>query len=101
MTASTGSTSQGDEYVTFSVADSVAIKPGESCRRSAPGGRLLECELFGSARAVVRLGDRSDRARVRGRFDEVLIDGGSGDDLLVGGPAADPASTSCSPGGTD
>ena len=90
ITASPGSTSQGDKYVTFTVADSVAIKPGEGCRRPEPGSRrFLKCELFGDARAVVRLGDRRDRARVLGRFDEVLIDGGRGADVLAGGPEKD------------
>lgn len=92
MTASTSRLSQGDEYVTFTVADSVPIKPGEGCQGVAhdPGRRrFVECELFGSARAVVRLGDRSDQGRVLTSFDSVFLDGGRGDDLLVGGPERD------------
>jgi hypothetical protein len=91
MTASTNRTSQGDKYVTFTVADSVPIKPGVGCRRTGDPGRrrFLECELFGSARAVVRLGNRSDQGRVLNFFDGVLLDGGRGDDLLIGGPGRD------------
>jgi hypothetical protein len=90
ITASTGHTSQGDEQVRFTVEDSVAITPGDGCRQVYPSRRqFFECELFGSARAVVRLGDRSDLARVLGRFDKVLIDGGRGHDVLVGGPEKD------------
>lgn len=74
MTASNGS---------ITVADSVPIRPGVGCRRAADPGRV-ECELFGSARAIVRLGDRDDRARVLPSFAEVLMDGGSGDDVLHG-----------------
>lgn len=74
MTASNGS---------ITVADSVPIRPGVGCRRAADPGRV-ECELFGSARAIVRLGDRDDRARVLPSLDEVLMDGGSGDDVLHG-----------------
>jgi hypothetical protein len=85
MTASANRTSQGDTYVTLTVADSVAIEPGLACRRTEPGRPgFVECELFGDARAVVRLGDRNDRARVLPHFDEVLIDGGRGDDVLHG-----------------
>ena len=74
MTASNGS---------ITVADSVPIRPGVGCRRAADPGRV-ECELFRSARAIVRLGDRDDRARVLPSLDEVLMDGGSGDDVLHG-----------------
>ncbi|HVG74689.1 MAG TPA: calcium-binding protein [Thermoleophilaceae bacterium] len=74
MTASNGS---------ITVADSVPIRPGVGCRRAPDPGRV-ECELFGSARAIVRLGDRDDRARVLPSLDEVLMDGGSGDDVLHG-----------------
>jgi hypothetical protein len=84
-------TSQGDRYVTFTVADSVAIDAGEGCRRTERGGRsFAECELWvGSARAVVRLGDRGDRARVLGGLDAALIEGGLGADLLAGGRGGD------------
>ena len=100
MTASTGSTSQGDEYARFTVADSVLIKPGVGCRRAGDPGRsrFVECELFGSARAVVRLGNRSDRGRVLNFFDYLLLGGGRGDDVLVGGPGKD---TLLGGGGTD
>ena len=84
-------TSQGDEYVTFTVADSVTIDAREGCRRAEPGrqGRV-ECELWGgSARAVARLGNRGDRARVLGGVDAALIDGELGDDVLAGGSGAD------------
>jgi RTX calcium-binding nonapeptide repeat (4 copies) len=90
VTASRGSTSQGDQYVRFTVEDSVAINPGVGCRRVDPGRRgFVECELFGSARALVHLGNRSDRGRVLNFFDYVVLDGGRGDDLLVGGPSRD------------
>jgi hypothetical protein len=84
-------TSQGDQYVTFAVADSVAIDAGEGCRGAGRGGRRgVECELWGgSARAVARLGNRADRARVLGGVDAALIEGGLGDDFLAGGPGGD------------
>ena len=90
ITAAKSSTSQGDRYVTFTVSDSVAIQPGTGCERPESGDRrFVECELFGSAHAVLRLGDRSDRARVLSTFDKVLVDGGLGDDVLIGGPGND------------
>jgi hypothetical protein len=93
VTASRNSTSQGDEYITFTVADSVAIKPGEGCGRPGLERGFVECELWADPRAIVRLGDRRDRARVLSWvvnfLDDVMIDGGRGDDLLVGGPERD------------
>jgi hypothetical protein len=85
IAASVVPTSQ-DHYIRFTVEDSVAIEPGEGCRQVYPGKRrFYECELWADARAVVRLGDRNDHARVLPSFDEVLMDGGDGDDVLHGG----------------
>jgi hypothetical protein len=90
ITASTVPTAHGDEYTRFTVEDSVPISPGAECRQVYPGQRqFYECELFGSGGAIVRLGDRSDRAHLRGSFDRVFLDGGRGDDVLVGGSEAD------------
>ena len=75
------------------VGDSVPIHAGRGCE--AADRFLVRCDL--GKRAVIRLGDRSDRAkvlkaretRVPDVFDSVLLDGGRGDDVLVGGPERD------------
>jgi hypothetical protein len=67
------------------VDDSVPIDAGPGCE--AVDRFLVRCDQ--ARRAVVRLGDRSDRARVLTLFDEVILDGGRGDDLLIGGPGPD------------
>ena len=77
ITASAVPTAPDDQYIRFTVEDSVRIRPGESCRQVHPGRRrFYECELFGSGGAIVRLGDRSDRAHVHGSIDRVFLDGG-------------------------
>jgi hypothetical protein len=46
-------------------------------------------DTFGAVRVVVRLGDRSDRARILGDFDSARVEAGRGDDVVRGGPEAD------------
>ena len=46
-------------------------------------------DIFGEVRAVVRLGDRSDLARILGDFDSARVEAGGGDDVVRGGPEVD------------
>jgi hypothetical protein len=92
--------SGGREHVTLTIEDSVRVVPqAEGCTRVRAG--FVRCELDppGGWRIQVRLGDRSDRARVTTNFDigtslrggrgSDELRGGSGEDYLIGGPGDD------------
>ena len=79
----------GHDFAHYSVEDSARVKAGTGCRRADPGRRHLftcDMDIFGEVRAVVRLGDRSDLARVLGDFDSARVEAGGGDDVVRGRP---------------
>ena len=82
----------GHDFAHYSVEDSARVQAGTGCRRAYPGRRHLftcDMDIFGAVRAVVRLGDRSDLARILGDFDSARVEAGGGDDVVRGGPEVD------------
>jgi RTX calcium-binding nonapeptide repeat (4 copies) len=76
------------------VGDSVPIHAGPGCESA--DRYFVRCDQ--TSRALIRLGNRDDRAKVTlprdpgtkiERFERVAIDGGRGDDVLTGGPEID------------
>lgn len=71
--------------VWVSDSDSVRMHAGRGCD---PVDRItVQCDP--AVRAVIRLGNENDRARLFGYFDSALVEGGRGDDRLIGGRERD------------
>jgi Ca2+-binding RTX toxin-like protein len=69
------------------VADSVPLEAGEGCRKEPDGRVACDLSVPGTPYAYVDAGDQDDEVRFdigRGLM-EISVDGGDGDDLLIGG----------------